>query len=348
MLAPPLAQCEPVSHRRTPRGRSQQVCVGTCARSRHTAATLNHIERHARTRLAWRDEHWGPGFSSRAHDHPQGQGVPRDGAQISRVAMGSTWSAGKGRFSTATTHSQQPTRLAAVDIEELNRGLADLHRRRRGFLRSSGGHVGPGLRHNHQRKGPPTGNVECHPRAHQYGRGLPSTEPGTKALALWQAAQEARDCISMHQWLQTKERSTVPSAGEAAGFELEQEEVVFTDCTRGTDETLVLPVRNTTRGPLRVRLRRKPTNPAFSASLLFPTGAPVAAGLAAELHIVCHGRCIANGGCEDWLELEVEGRARRLALQLIARVTTTPRIQLHREIERRQAVAEVMALPSTL
>ncbi len=346
MLAVPLAQCEPVSHRRTPaRARPQQlhVYVG----SRHTAATLNHIERHARSQPAWRDQHWGPGFSSRADNSRQGQGVPRS-SHVSHMAMSSTWSAGQSGSPspTATSHKRQPTRLAAADIEELNRGLADLHRRRQGFLCTSRGQVGPGLRHKDRRKGSPT-RVESHPRAHQYGRGLPSTEPATKALPFWQAAQEVRDCVPMHQWLRTKDKRTVPSPGEAAGFQLEQEAVAFTDCGVGTHQELVLPVRNTTRGPLRVRLRRKPVIPAFQASLMFPTGAPVAAGLAAELHVVCHGSCIANGGCEDWLDLEVEGRARRILLKLSARAPGEAHIQPRREIERQQAVAEVVALPST-
>ena len=152
--------------------------------------------------------------------------------------------------------------------------------------------------------------------------------------------------VPMQQWLRTKTHPPGPSSSEVAGFEVEPAGVTFTECAAGTDQETALVVRNTTGGPLRVRLRRKPTTSVFSAELSFPSGAPVAAGLSAELTVLCRGCWVdSKRGSEDWLELEVEGRARRLVVPLRAR-PALPLTKSRVELERQRAAAEVAALPS--
>jgi hypothetical protein len=379
MLAPPLAQLEPVSHRRTPAQRHHHQTVGPPPRGvqcRGAEAVRAHVERRrASPTRRRRDAHWGSGYSSAAPAgyssaplrvptvprtataaarprHPHGDATP--GART----MDATWSGWNGWREEQQQQQQQqqqqrrqraPPRTrpaAAAEVEALHRGLAEMHRRRQGFLRSSGGEVGPGRRRQQQRDTMLEEAYEAHPRAHQYGRGLPSTEPGMKPQPLWQSAREARDHVPMQQWLRTKTHPPGPSSSEVAGFEVEPAGVTFTECAAGTDQETTLVVRNTTGGPLRVRLRRKPTTSVFSAELSFPSGAPVAAGLSAELTVLCRGGWVdSKRGSEDWLELEVEGRARRLAVPLRAR-PALPLTKSRVELERRRAAAEVAALPS--
>lgn len=358
LASPPLAQLEPVSHRRTPQRtqssqgpkvpiatRPQQpVCVRSSAScSRRAAAVATHIERHARSPTPWHNEHWGVGFTSRA---PLAASSPLRVSHLGSTRPGAQSAQG---LSVAYRKREPRVSLGTADMEDLSRGLEDMNRRRQGFLRSSGGQVGPGRRQTHQKKKCRPTMVEAHPRAHQYGRGLPSTKPGIKPLPFWQASREMRDHVPMHDWLRSKENSGDPSPAEVAGFQLDRQEAHFADCVPDIQQELVVMVRNATSGPLRVRLRRKPATPAFTASLMFPTGTPVASGLAAHLQVTCHGGWIRSwhGGCEDWLELEVEGRRQRLVLKLRASVPSLLP-QTRRDAERQQAMAEVASLPSSM
>ena len=234
--------------------------------------------------------------------------------------------------------SQRPS---AAEMEELQRGLADMHRRRLGFLRSSHGQTGPGRRRLGRQRQPV--HVEAHPRAHHYGRGLPSTTQTVK-LPAWKAAQEALDYVPMQQWHLSKHKLRGSGAEEQAGFTLDLARIEFSGCRVGEDQKLCLPVRNCSGGPLRLRLRHKPHSPAFSASLSFPSGAPVAAGLCAELCVHCKGDWVGKRGAEDQLVFEVEGRRElRLIVPLIAWSALPPTLS-QAELQRRQAARDVAAL----
>ena len=316
----PLSQREPVSHH-VDNGRA--------------AAFYKHLDRARAAPKRRTDAHWGAGYATLA---PAGSSsaplraptVPR---RLSRTAQ-------PGR----------PWPVYAAEVEQMQRGLAEMHRRRQGFLRSSGGGIGPGRRGQPPREQRRARvGAEDHPRAHLYGRGLPNTAPATKPTPLWQAAREQRDHVPMGRWLQTKQKAAGPSPSDAAGFTVDltwspdPQVVTFTSSAPGEDQEMRLNVTNVTGGPLRLRLRRKPTSDAFDASLSFPSGAPVAAGLSASLLILCRGDRVGKQGASDYLEFDVEGRTQKLIVPLRAWVAL-PSAVSREEMQRRRAAQEVAAL----
>ena len=73
-------------------------------------------------------------------------------------------------------------------------------------------------------------------------------------------------------------------------------------------------------------------------------GAPVAAGLCAELCVHCKGDWVGKRGAEDQLVFEVEGRRElRLIVPLIAWSALPPTLS-QAELQRRQAARDVAAL----